>query len=167
MNFREDGFTIIELFVVLAIVAILAITAVPSFITYLQTSKLTGASQGLYDALRYARSESLKRNVNVYVSIQTGSSWCYGINTSSTCTCSSGNSCTLGRTTAPASSQLTLSATGLTSSAVRFEPNHGAAGSASTITFTNAQGNNISVRVRLLGNLLLCSSTVSGYAACS
>jgi len=161
------GFTIVELLVVLAIVTILAITAVPSFITYLQTSRLTSASQNLYYALQYARTEALKRNATVYVSFQTGSSWCYGINAGATCSCNVANSCGLGSTSAPAASQLTLTASGLASGAVHFEPNHGAAGATSTITLTDAQGIAMSVKVRVLGSLLLCSAQVSGYSACT
>jgi prepilin-type N-terminal cleavage/methylation domain-containing protein len=163
----NKGFTLVELLVVLVITTILAVTAVPSFITYLQTNRLTTASQNLYYTLQYARSEALKRNTTVYVSFQTGSNWCYGINPGSTCSCNTANSCTLGSTTANSASQLTLSATGLVSNAVHFEPNHGAAGSSSTITFTNAQSVAMSVKVRLLGSLLLCSSQVSGYSACT
>lgn len=161
------GFTLVELLTVLSITAILAITAVPAFITYLQTNRLTNASQNLYYILQYARTEAFKRNTTVYVSFQTGSNWCYGVNPGATCNCNTANSCTLGSTTAPSSSQLTLSATGLINNAVRFEPTHGAAGTSSTITLTNNQSVAISVKVRLLGSLLLCSSQVAGYSACT
>jgi type IV fimbrial biogenesis protein FimT len=161
----NTGFTLVELLVVLVITIILAVTAVPSFITYLQTNRLITASQNLYYALQYARTEAVKRNATVYVSFRTGSNWCYGIN--ATCSCNTANSCALGSTSANSSSQLTLSATGLSSNSIRFEPNHGAAGSSSTITLTNSQSIAMSVRVRLLGSLLLCSSQVSGYSACT
>jgi type IV fimbrial biogenesis protein FimT len=165
-NQCQHGFTLLELFVVMALVAILAATGVPAFITYLQTNRLTQASQNLYYALQYARSEAVKRNTTVYVSIQTGSNWCYGINPATTCSCNTANSCTLGSTQVPSTGQLTLSASGLTNNSIHFEPNHGAAGSSSTITLTNGQSNAISVEVGLLGSLLLCSSNISGYQTC-
>lgn len=166
-NQYKQGMTLVELLVVLSISAILAVTAVPAFITYLQTSRLTSAAQNLYYTLQNARTEAIKRNTTVYVQFQTGSNWCYGVNPVSACTCSTASSCTLGTTQAPSSAQLTLSATGLTSNAIHFEPNHGAASTSSTITLTNGQGNAISVKVGLLGSLLLCSSQISGYQACS
>lgn len=166
-DYSHHGFTIIELLVVLVIATILLVTTIPSFVTFLQTSRLTSTSQQLYDTMQYARAEALKRNVNIFVSFQTGSNWCYGINPSAACSCNTANSCTLGTVTAPASSTISLSATGLTSNSVRFDPNHGAANAASTVTFTNSQGNAISVKVRLLGSIQLCSANVSGYAACT
>lgn len=162
----HQGFTLIELLVVIAISAILVIIATPAFITYLQTNRLTGASQNLYDALQYARSAAIKTNTNVYVYFKTGSSWCYGINASSACNCNTASSCSLGSTSANTSSSLSLSATGLSANTIKFEPKQGAAGQASTITLTNAQGNAISVEVGISGDLLLCSTTLSGYAAC-
>ncbi len=152
--------------VVLVIVTILAVVAVPAFITYLQTNRLIGASQQLYDALQNARSEAIKRNVTMYVTFQTGSNWCYGLNPSATCNCASGTTCTLGNT-AVTSSPLTLSTSGLTNNAITFEPNHGAANVSGTVTLTSSNGNAISVKVRLLGDLLICSANVSGYSACS
>jgi len=162
----HQGFTLAELLIALAIVAILAKTALPSFITYLQTSRLVSASQQLYYTLEYARSQAIKTNTTVYVSFVTGSNWCYGVNSGSTCSCNVANSCALGSTSAPASGQLTLSATGLTSSALHFEPNHGASGVKSIITLTNNQSVGLSVEVPIFGNALLCSTQVSGYSAC-
>ena len=166
-NQGQKGFTLLELFVVLTLVAILAATGVPAFITYLQTNRLVHAAQNLYYTLQYARSEAIKRNATVYISFQTGTNWCYGVNPSTTCNCNSANSCALGSTQVPSTGQLSLSATGLTNNSIRFEPNHGAAGSSSTITLTNGQSNTISVKVGLLGSLLLCSSQISGYQACT
>lgn len=163
---NQPGITLIELLIVLAIVIILAATAVPSFITYLQTNRLTSATENMYYTLQYARSEAIKRNVTVYVSFKTGNSWCYGVNPGSTCTCDVANSCTLGSTQAPSGGQLTLTATGLTSNSLHFEPNHGAATASSKITITNGQGTAMGVDVGLLGSLLLCSSQVPGFPVC-
>lgn len=163
----HSGFTLAELLIVLVIVAILAVVAVPPFISHIQTSRLSNASQNLYYALQYARSEAIKRNVTMFVSFQPGTSWCYGVNPSTACNCSTASSCALGATNALGSSQLSLSATGLSNNALSFEPNHGAAGSATTITLSNAEGNTMSVQVKLMGSLLLCSSQISGYPACT
>jgi|SRR5579885_1647461 prepilin-type N-terminal cleavage/methylation domain-containing protein len=160
------GFTMIELLVVLVIAGILAITAVPSFVSYLQTNRLQGVTNSLYYSLQYARTEAIRRNATIYVSFQTGSNWCYGINTSATCNCSVSNSCILGSTSAPNAGQVTLSATGLTNNSIHFEPSHGAAGSSSTITFTNPQGISMGIDIGIMGNLYVCSSQVAGYNAC-
>jgi len=169
MEIRHNkGFNLFELLIVLAIVSILAIVAVPSFLNYLQTNRLIGATQGLYYALQYARGTAMKTDSTIYVSFQTGNNWCYGINSGSACTCSTANSCKLGSTQAPNAGQLTLSATGLTANSLQFEPNHGAADASSTITLTiTGQSTAMSIQVGLLGSLFLCSSQLAGYQSCS
>lgn len=163
----QKGFTLIELLIVIAVLGITMIIAVPSYVSYLQTNRLKGATQQLYQSLYYARTEAIKRNATVYVSFQTGSSWCYGSNPSATCSCNVANSCVIGATQAPSSNQLSLSATGLTNNAVSFEPNHGAASGNPTITLTASNGNAMGIKIGYLGSLTICSSSVTGYPACT
>lgn len=164
----EKGFSLVEVIVAVTLIAVLTIIAVPSLRNYIQRNRLVGTGQQLYYMMQLARSEAVKRNTNVFVSLVPGSNWCYGINTGATCNCSVANSCNLGRTTAPNSVNLTLSTSGLTSNSVRFEPNHGAASSSGSATFTTSDGSTaISVKIGLLGSLTLCSGQLTGYQACS
>lgn len=160
------GVTIIELLIVLAISVILVIIAVPAYISYTQKNRLTGAANRLYFMLTYAQSEALKQNSNVYVSIQTGSTWCYGINVGATCNCAS-TTCGLGVVAAGNAGQLTLTATGLVSNAIMFDPTHGEVQAAATLTFTTPGSVAITAQVVRTGAVRLCSSQVEGYQACS
>ncbi|MBQ0796602.1 GspH/FimT family pseudopilin [Zhongshania sp.] len=62
---RQRGYTLLELMVTLGIVAILAGVAVPSFNGFIQTQRLRSAANDLTTSFNLARSESVKRNVDV------------------------------------------------------------------------------------------------------
>jgi type IV fimbrial biogenesis protein FimT len=161
------GFTLVEMLIVLTIVIVLTLLAMPSLLSTNQENNTTMTAQNLYYALQFARSQALKSNSTVYVNFQTGTNWCYGINVGSNCTCSLANSCSFQTVTAPASEATSLSATGLSSGSLTFEPTHGAAGQKSIVTFTaNTSAVAMAVEVMVMGDSLLCSTTIGGYSAC-
>lgn len=63
--FSADGFSLIELMVVVAIVAILATVSAPSFSRFMTSSRVTSATNDLVAALHLARSEAVTRNTPV------------------------------------------------------------------------------------------------------
>src|ERR1700712_3687111 len=69
------GFTLIELMVTVSIVAILALIAGPSLSGLIATQRIKAVAADLYVALSKARSEALKRNVNVTLSPKTANTW--------------------------------------------------------------------------------------------
>jgi type IV fimbrial biogenesis protein FimT len=116
--------------------------------------------------LQYTKSEAVKRNAVIFFTFQTGSNWCYGSNATTTCNCSVANSCSIGSTQAPNTGLITLTATGLVNNAVQFNPRQGAASAATNITFTNNQGDALTIKIGLLGSITICSSQITGYPAC-
>lgn len=67
MRFHKQGFTLVELLIVIAIVAILGSLAAPSFNTFLLKRSVQSASDTLVNDIRYARSEALRRSTRVSI----------------------------------------------------------------------------------------------------
>lgn len=86
---RGAGFTLPELLVGVAIVSILAALAGPSFSNLITAQRARTASTDLYLALAKARSEAIKRNMNVELLPMDGNwnkGWCGGLQGSFSCT---------------------------------------------------------------------------------
>jgi type IV fimbrial biogenesis protein FimT len=71
----QKGVTLIELIVGLVIVAILLALAVPNFSIFIQNTRIRNAAESIQNGLMLARSEAVRRNVNVQFVLGSGSSW--------------------------------------------------------------------------------------------
>ena len=68
MTYRtQQGVTLLELLIVIAIVGVLASIGMPSMSEFVQTNRLKAARSQLISDMNYARSEAVKRNVRVLV----------------------------------------------------------------------------------------------------
>jgi type IV fimbrial biogenesis protein FimT len=73
---RSRGFTLIELLVTISLVAILLVLAVPSLTEAALGSKLAGNANRLAASATLARSEAIKRNIDITLCISTNGTSC-------------------------------------------------------------------------------------------
>ena len=66
-TFKNNGLTMIELMITLAVAGILVASAAPSFRTSIQNNRMVTQVNELHTSLSLARSEAIKRNNNVTV----------------------------------------------------------------------------------------------------
>lgn len=77
-----QGFTAIELMVVISIVAILAALAAPSFTPLIERWRVRSAAEGLQSSVYFARSEAIKRGGKVVLQkLPDGTNGCVASNT--------------------------------------------------------------------------------------
>ncbi len=165
---QNSGFTLVELMVTIAVLAILVAIGIPSFQSTLDKRRLTGAAEQLYADLQYARSEAIKRNANVLVSLKpakdvTSATWCYGISTA-TCDCSTGTTCQLDGVTKIVNQDGFRGVTlmhNFTGDRLTLNSQRGTA-TQGTISLSASVGT-VQVIVSSLGRMRICSDDVPDY----
>ncbi len=158
------GFTAIELMVAISIAAILIIIGVPLLTSHLEANKLKASANLLSQQLRYAKSEAIRRNANITVVFTTGSSWCYGITTQTSCNCNTSNNCNLGAVTSQSFTHTSLIITGFSNN-FTFEGTRGLASVAGSVQFT-MNTKSIKVAFNRLGKIYQCSDNIGAYPTC-
>jgi len=161
---KNTGMTLIEVMVVVAIIGIIVAIAAPSFSTMLEKQRIKGAAEAVLADLRWARAESIKRNVRVRVTFATGSNWSYTINTFPALTTSDGVlPKTVNGSDFPSTTLETASFAGRVAYTT-FDPIRGTNLNNGTVTISS---NNFSASVIIstLGRVRICGS-LGGYNAC-
>lgn len=74
---RQDGVTLIELMIGLAVLALLLMMAAPSYGVWLANTRVRNAAESIQNGLRLARNEAVQRGVNVRFELTstTDASW--------------------------------------------------------------------------------------------
>lgn len=138
MPAQERGVSLIELLVVMSIVGVLATLAAPSLSSFVDSTRLNGATNLLLGDLNRARSEAIKRNGRVLLCIRnaagnacaTTTNWavgwlvCADLDADGTCDANTASDPNPMLVRGPLDSKLTMAFNGTTSvSAIRFNAN--------------------------------------------
>ncbi|OGO94016.1 MAG: hypothetical protein A3F10_00955 [Coxiella sp. RIFCSPHIGHO2_12_FULL_42_15] len=161
------GLTLIEVVVVLGIITILVVVALPTFIHYVRDSRLKAAGELIYETLTIMRAEAIRRQQNVTLVLQSGSTWCVGGTTSSSCDCLVADNCNLGQILGSAYPNTTLSIASGLGPAVLFGGQRGSVNLPGTLTLgITGSSSQLSITISALGSLTLCSNNLSGLPKC-
>jgi type IV fimbrial biogenesis protein FimT len=165
------GFTLVELLVAMSVAMIIATLGVPSMQRFIERNRLKTATEKIVGDLKYARSEAIKQNSEIFVSIQQGGTWCLGIDDTATCDCTTSNDCQVNGTEVVRSGLdfgvVSLSHAGgdFTTGGTSFDPRRGTATDTGTIVLSTSHYS-VNVGVNTVGRLSICSTNVVGYNGC-
>jgi type IV fimbrial biogenesis protein FimT len=72
---RSAGFTLIELMITVVVLAVLLYVALPNFAVWMQNTQIRTAGEAVLNGLQLARTEAIRRNVNVELRMDANSGW--------------------------------------------------------------------------------------------
>jgi len=183
---KQKGFTLIEIMIVVAVLAIIATIAVPGMGNLLQSNKLRGATGQFFADIQFARSESIKQNSNISISVTSNGSttWCYGLSNNSGCDCTitspaAAGACAITQSGTKVlkvgqSSEFTgillTSPTGTSQTVATFDPVRGIATASGSIILQSANNSETHVDISALGKISNCSpagaQNITGFPEC-
>jgi type IV fimbrial biogenesis protein FimT len=151
----RQGFTLIEVVFVMAILAIVLAVAVPNYSSYLARQRLRHVAELLELDLRRARALSVDESRNIYVSFQSGPQWCWGASRQPGCDCGgAAPSCELsGISSRDHKGMLLQSGQGIT-----FEAGKGRALGWARIGISNERNQQLHIDLNPLGRPAICGS---------
>lgn len=167
---KQNGFTLFEMMVTIAVMAIMTTAVVPGYNSMKEKHKIRGTAETIASDLQLARSEAIKTNQNVSLSISGNgtTNWCYGINDTGGCDCSVSNACQVDGATVRVASSDDFSDINLTTNfagqTATFDPDRGTTNSGTT-TLT-ANGKTVKILISAIGRISFCSTDYSFYPDC-
>jgi type IV fimbrial biogenesis protein FimT len=72
---EQDGFTVIEILVTVALIAILTVMAIPVFQHWVQNAQIRNGAEGILNGLQQARTEAVRRNAKIEFVLVNQTGW--------------------------------------------------------------------------------------------
>ena len=156
---RTRGFTLIELMVGLGITAFLLMMVMPSIKVYLLDTKIRVAAQSYYDGAQMARSEALRRNSPVDITLNTSNQGWAVVAGGATIASKAAEAASI-LTVQASETTITFDAEGMASKSntVQFLPG---SGSGSACLATTGSQRCMNVQVSTGGQVRICDPSVS------
>lgn len=166
LRIRNDGFTLIELLITIVLIGIIAAIAMPSFKTLLESRKLIASANQLQADFQFTKSEAIKINKPMFISFRNvgADNWCYGINPSTACDCSSAGDCATKVTNNSDLPAVTLQS--VAANDISYNQFSGFSSATGNFTFTLG-GRNTGVNLSFNGQSRACSDDgLGGFTSC-
>lgn len=170
MTQHERGFSLIELLVAIVVLAIITTLAFPAFQATRDGARVRAATEAVYSQMQFARSESVKQNRDLFVSITAGANWCIGLSNATGCTCGTAGSCQYGPAAALAENNVRAEnfagvSLATTQTELQIDNRRGGTATSTTLTLTGGSSKEGRVTISTLGRVSICGN-VGGYASC-
>ncbi|MBQ0721330.1 MAG: prepilin-type N-terminal cleavage/methylation domain-containing protein [Gammaproteobacteria bacterium] len=175
---NQQGFTLIEAMIVVAIIAIVLSLAAPSFNDFFEKNRLKRAAEEVYGLVTKARAEGVIRDADMSIAVDTGE-WCVGYAATAGCDCTVGKDAAGACSVPVAGTNVLQVVNGANFSGVTIAETFAGIGA----SFDNVKGTAGTGRVSLsagdwdldvvvsgMGRVMICSpagsTTTMGYIAC-
>lgn len=173
---KSSGYSMLEAMIIVAIVGIISTFGLSTWGDMMAQKRTRAATEILYDHIKLARSESLKRREIINVSFRfyggTEPSWCYGLSDSGDCDCRIANACEVDGNEVVINDEhnpSTLIITDLTGPVgAKYLEINGIRGTVVNSGSIQIQERNYSatVNINAMGIVTNCSDTIAGYPPC-
>ncbi|SMC22710.1 type IV fimbrial biogenesis protein FimT [Andreprevotia lacus DSM 23236] len=169
-KWHDQGFTLVELAIVLTLLGILLAIALPSYANFIDRQRLRAAAETVTGDFNWAKSLSRNRSSTIYTSFSSsGSTWCYGFSANASCDCTTSGSCELKTVLSSGTDFKSVTASSSTINGSKLDAVRGLVTTgAASMQLASSRGYTLQMNLSAIGTVSMCSPGRDdmGYKAC-